>query len=141
MMLILERENLKEMIQHVKNELPNEGCGILAGKDGRVLKVYRMTNIDKSSKTFFMEPKEQFEAMKDMRSLGLEMVGIYHSHVASDAYPSPRDVKLAFYPDVYYLIISLKNKDNPQVRTFRIREENISKECFALVRVKKGGEG
>jgi proteasome lid subunit RPN8/RPN11 len=123
------------MIQHVKDELPNEGCGILAGKDGKVLKVYKMTNTDKSPSTFFMEPKEQFEAMKDMRRLGMEMMGIYHSHVASPAYPSPRDVKLAFYPDVYYVIISLNDKENPQVRIFRIQEGNISE-----VEIKTGGD-
>lgn len=129
-MFILNGEHLEEMIQHVKDELPNEGCGILAGKNGKVLKVYKMTNTDKSPSTFFMEPKEQFEAMKDMRCLGLEMVGIYHSHVASPAYPSTRDVKLAFYPDVYYVIISLRDKENPQVRTFRIQDGNISEEEF-----------
>ncbi len=121
-MLTLKREHLKEMIQHVKDELPSEGCGILAGKDEKVLKVYKMTNTDKSSLTFFMDPKEQFEAMKDMRRLELEMMGIYHSHVASPAYPSQRDVKFAFYPDVYYVIISLKDKDNPQVKAFKISE-------------------
>ncbi|MBM3243083.1 M67 family metallopeptidase [Candidatus Poribacteria bacterium] len=121
------------MIQHAKDELPNEGCGILAGKDGKVLKVYKMTNTDKSPSTFFMEPQEQFEAMKDMRRLGMEMMGIYHSHVASPAYPSPRDVKLAFYPDVCYVIISLNDKENPQVRTFRIQEENISEEEIKFV--------
>jgi len=127
-MLILKEEHLNEIIQHVKDELPNEGCGMLAGKGGRVFKVYKMTNIDKSSKTFFMEPKEQFEAMNDMSHLKLDMVGIYHSHVASPAYPSPRDVKLAFYPDVYYVIISLENKDYPQVRTFKIEEGDILEE-------------
>ena len=130
-MLTLKREHLKEMIQHVKDELPNEGCGILAGKDGKVLKVYKMTNTDKSFLTFFMDPKEQFEAMKDMRRLELEMVGIYHSHVASPAYPSQRDVKFAFYPDVYYVIISLKDKDNPQVKAFKISEPSEeSKQLF-----------
>lgn len=128
--MVLNKERREEMIQHVKDELPNEGCGILAGKDGKVLKVYKMTNTDKSPKTFFMEPKEQFLAMKDMRRLELEMIGIYHSHVASPAYPSSRDVKLAFYPDVYYVIISLKDKDNPQVRTFRIGEDNISEKAI-----------
>ncbi|MHC4534265.1 MAG: M67 family metallopeptidase [Planctomycetota bacterium] len=127
-MFILDREHREEMIQHVKDELPNEGCGILAGKDGKVLKVYKMTNTDKSPKAFFMDSQEQFWAMKDMRLLGLEMIGIYHSHVASPAYPSSRDVKLAFYHDVYYVIISLKDKDNPQVRTFKIGEDNISEE-------------
>jgi len=134
-MVILKNECLEEMIQHVKNQLPNEGCGILAGKDGKVEKVYKMTNTDKSPSTFFMEPKEQLEAMKDMRRLDLEIAGIYHSHVASPAYPSPTDVKLAFYPDVSYIIISLKDKNNPQVKAFKIKEGKISEE-----KIKTGGE-
>lgn len=135
-MLILKAELLEEMIQHLKDELPNEGCGILAGKDEEVLKVYKMANTDKSPSTFFMDPKEQLEAMKDIRRLGLEIVGIYHSHVSSPPYPSTRDVKLAFYPNVCYVIISLKDRDDPQVRAFKIETEegNISEEEIKIRR-------
>ncbi|MBI5144117.1 MAG: M67 family metallopeptidase, partial [Candidatus Omnitrophica bacterium] len=110
-MIILKTEFLERIIRQSKRELPDEACGILAGRDGRVEKVYEMTNADKSPSTFFMDAKEQLKAIKDMRNLGLEMVAIYHSHIASQAYPSSHDVELAFYPEVSYVILSLKDQD------------------------------
>lgn len=127
-MLILKKDLLEKIFKQAKEEYPNEACGILAGKNGRVEKVYAMANIDKSPAKYFMDAKEQLLVMKDMRNLGLEMVGIYHSHVASLAYPSAHDVELAFYPEVSYVIISLKDKDNPTVRSFKIEEGKIAEE-------------
>ncbi|MCM8792508.1 MAG: Mov34/MPN/PAD-1 family protein [Candidatus Omnitrophica bacterium] len=127
-MLILKKELFEKIVSQIKRESPNEACGILAGKDGKVEKVYEMTNIDKSPSTFFMDAKEQLKVIKEIRSLGLEMLGIYHSHVVSVAYPSARDIELAFYPEVSYVIISLKDKDNPQVRSFKIIEGKIEEE-------------
>lgn len=127
-MIYISRELLNLMIKHSNKELPNEACGILAGKDSRVEKVYEMANTDKSPTTFFMDAKEQLKVMKEIRNLGLEMIGIYHSHVGSAAYPSAHDVELAFYPDVAYVIISLKDKDNPDIRSFKIRDDKITEE-------------
>lgn len=127
-MIILKKEFLDGIIAQSKRELPNEACGILAGKDGKVEKVYEMTNTDKNPATFFMEPKEQLKVMKEIRNSRLKMLGIYHSHVASQAYPSAHDVELAFYPEVSYVIVSLKDKDNPEVRSFKIEEGKINEE-------------
>ena len=127
-MLILKKEFFAEMVKQAKLEFPNEACGILAGKEDRIEKIYAMTNAQKSPNIFFMDPKEQFKVSKEMRALGLEMLGIYHSHVASNAYPSSRDVEMAFYPQVSYVILSLKDQDNPSVRSFKIREGKISAE-------------
>ena len=127
-MLTLKKDLLEKIFKQIKEEFPNESCGILAGKNDRAEKVYEMTNTDKSPATYFMDAKEQLLVMKDMRNLGLEMVGIYHSHVASPAYPSAHDVELTFYPEVSYVIISLKDKDNPTVRSFKIEEGKIAEE-------------
>lgn len=127
-MLILKKEFLEIILTHIRKNYPNEACGILAGKDGRVDKVYKMKNADNSPETFIMEPKEQLQVMKEIRGLGLEMLGIYHSHLVSDAYPSRHDVELAFYPEVSYVIISLKDNNNPVVRSFKIVEGKISEE-------------
>ena len=127
-MLYLSKEKAKELVEHSERESPNEACGILAGNDGKVEKVYQMTNTDKSPKTFIMDPKEQLNVMKEIRDLGMKMVGIYHSHIETEAYPSAHDVELAFYPETSYIIISIKDKDNPTVRSFRIVQGKISKE-------------
>jgi len=127
-MLILKKESFNQIVRHSKEESPNEACGILAGKDDTVYKVYEMENSDKSPESFFVEPREQLRIMKEIRSSGLEMVGVYHSHLASQAYPSTRDLELAFYPDISYAIISLKDKENPQIRSFKIQDNKISEE-------------
>ena len=124
----IDKVHLSEMIQHCQKDYANEACGILAGRAGKVEKVHQMTNADKSSKTFFMDPKEQLKVMKEIRNQGLEMVGIYHSHLETEAYPSAHDVELAFYPEVSYVIVSINDKNNPSIRSFKIMEGEISEE-------------
>ena len=127
-MLILKRKFLDKIIAQARKEFPNEACGILAGKDGKVKRVYEMRNTDASPSTFLMEPKEQLKAMKEIRNSGIEMIGIYHSHVASRAYPSAHDVELALYPEVSCAIISLEDNKNPVVKSFKIQEGEIKEE-------------
>lgn len=112
---------LAEMIKEAKEAAPLEACGILAGRDGVVTKVYAMKNVDvRPDVRYFMEPTEQLQTAKEMRSEGLKMLGIYHSHPLSPARPSAVDVTMAFYPDVAYVIVSLAMGGDAEVRTFRI---------------------
>ena len=127
-MLILKKKFLDKIIAQARSGFPNESCGILAGKDGKVEKVYEMSNTDASPSTFFMEAKEQLKVMKEIRNSGIQMIGIYHSHVASQAYPSAHDVELAFYPEVSYAIISLQDNKNPVARSFKIQKGKIKEE-------------
>jgi len=125
MALQLTQEQAEEMIQHALAEYPNEACGLLGGKNGRVKKVYQMTNAEHSPVTYRLDPEEQYRAMMDMEERGWDIVAIYHSHVASPAYPSATDVKMAYYPDSFYLIVSLANRERPVLRAFRIVEKKI----------------
>lgn len=127
-MLYLNEKEAGLLIEHAKRESPNEACGILAGRDGRVEKVYQMSNVDKSSTTFFMEPREQFKVTKEIRNSGLEIVGIYHSHPETEAYPSAHDVQLAFYPEASYIIVSIKKREAARIRSFKIVEGKIVEE-------------
>lgn len=122
--LVVPSHLVSEIISHCRKVYPHEACGILAGKDGVVKKVYTMTNIENSGVSYMMEPREQFTVIKEMRKEGLDMVGIYHSHPYSDAYPSPRDVKLAFYTEPVYVIVSLINE--PKIRAFTINEDGVN---------------
>lgn len=131
-MLNLKKELFAQITGHCKAELPDEACGILAGKNDTIEKAYEMVNADKSPENFIMDPAEQLKVMKELRVLGLDMVGIYHSHVVSEAYPSARDIELAFYPEAYYCIVTLKDKDNPRMRAFRIKEGKITEEEVSI---------
>jgi proteasome lid subunit RPN8/RPN11 len=128
MALYLTNEQTEEMIRHAQREHPNEACGLLAGKDGRVEKVYQMTNADHSPVTYRLDPEEQYRAFMEIEEEGWELVAIYHSHSHSPAYPSATDLELAFYPDSLHLIISLADRDRPTIRAFRIVEGTIEEE-------------
>ena len=112
----------KQMVAQAKAQAPVEACGILAGGDDKVKKLYEMTNIDNSSDHFMMEPAEQFKVVKDIRSAGLEMLAIYHSHPATPARPSAEDIRLAFMPDVTHVILSLQDSNCPVVKGFLIED-------------------
>lgn len=123
-MIKISKDIYEQMIGHAKKGFPNEACGILAGPD----KFFPMTNLDNASISYFMDPKEQLVVFKEMRKLGIEMSGIFHSHVASEAYPSQKDIRLAFYPEVSYLIVSLSDMKKPVLRSFKIQDEKVTEE-------------
>ncbi|NOZ64063.1 MAG: M67 family metallopeptidase [Caldiserica bacterium] len=130
----IKKSEYQKIIEHCKKGYPCEACGILSGKDGAVERVYPMENVsDKPQICYFMKPEEQLRVFKEMRQLNLEMVAIYHSHINTAAYPSQRDVELAFYPDASYLILSLFEGEVKEVRSFRIRDNKISEEELQII--------
>ncbi len=112
-----------------QNELPNEACGYLAGKDGVGLKLIPMTNVDHSPEHFTMDAKEQFQAVKDARSEGLKLIGIYHTHPETPARPSNEDIKLAYDPNISYLITSMIDED---IKSFKIKNGEVTKEPIEI---------
>ncbi|RME48739.1 MAG: M67 family peptidase [Chloroflexi bacterium] len=73
-----------------------------------------------------MDPQEQLRIFKELEAQGWDVAGIYHSHPASPAYPSATDMRLAFYPDAVYFIISLMQRDRPEIRAFRLDQERMT---------------
>src|SRR3989338_8616707 len=125
----IPRSLYDKMVAHCQSRYPKEACGYLAGRAGGVAEqVYPMTNVEDSPIGYAMDPKEQLQAEKQMRQRGQRMVGIYHSHTASDAYPSSVDVRLAISPDISYVLVSLKDRARPVVRSFRIDGAEITEE-------------
>ena len=116
----------EQIIVQAKAQAPVEACGILAGRNDKVEKLYEMTNVDKSSYHFMMEPKEQFKVVKDIRSAGLEMLAIYHSHPTTPARLSQEDIRLSLTPDVTYVVVSLQDSNCPAVKGFLIEDGNVS---------------
>ena len=131
-MIIVTKSQYNEMLTHCKNGLPNEACGLLGGVTlngtKRVEKVYLLTNLDESTEHFSMDPKEQFAAIKDMRSKGWSLLGNFHSHPETPSRPSDEDIKLAFDPEASYLILSLMEEKNPVLNSFRIVNSISSQE-------------
>jgi proteasome lid subunit RPN8/RPN11 len=126
MTIRIPRSFAEAIIAQARAEHPNEACGLLAGTDGAATKIYPMTNAERSPVIYRMEPAEQLRVFNDIEASGLDLVGIYHSHTRSPAYPSATDVSLAYYPEAVYLIVSLADPDNPDLRGFRISDGRIS---------------
>ncbi|MFQ5455282.1 MAG: Mov34/MPN/PAD-1 family protein [Nitrospirota bacterium] len=132
-MLIITREIRDEMISHARQEYPYECCGLLAGKDREdVTEIYKLRNKDRSAVTYLIEPSDQFRVFKELRQKNINLIAIYHSHTHSEAYPSITDVRLAYHPESYYIIISLKNIKNPEIRAFLIDEGRITEEDIGI---------
>ena len=127
-MLRLTRALYEGIVAHGRRAYPKEACGILGGRGGIVEQAYPMTNVEDSPVGYSMDPKEQLLVEKQMRTYGQQMVGIYHSHTASEAYPSPVDVRLAISPDVSYVLVSLQDRANPAMKSYRIHEGAIAPE-------------
>lgn len=131
-MLKIPENIYNKMISHCISELPNEACGILAGIKNVVNKIYMMTNIEKSPESFLMDPKEQIQVLKDIRESKLEMLAIFHSHPSTPARPSQKDIKMAFYEDIYYIIISLKGLV-PETKAFKIYDNSVKEEIIVKI--------
>src|SRR3989442_14560666 len=108
-------------------ELPNEACGLLAG-NGRIEYFYPMTNADRSSTTYRLDPREQIKVFNEIEDRGWELSGIFHSHTPTEAYPSPTDQAQAFYPDAYYVLVSLADRERAGIRAVTIRDGDIAEQ-------------
>lgn len=123
-MITIPQSIIDAIVLQAHSELPNEACGLLAGKDAVVEKSFALTNIDASPDHFSFDPAEQFQSLKAARKEGLGILANYHSHPSTPSRPSQEDIRLAFDPDILYLILSLA-KEVPVLKAFRIQEGRV----------------
>ena len=125
-----------EMIAHAREDAPNECCGLLFGtvdgSSGHSERLLRMENVEHSPLNYRVDGKALFEAFEAMEKIGLDLVGIYHSHTHSPARPSRTDITLAGYPDAHYLIVSLAAPDQPDLRAFTIADGVVEEQEVVL---------
>jgi proteasome lid subunit RPN8/RPN11 len=131
-MLQLDDVLFKEMVEHGLREFPNEACGLLAGRDSVPVRFFALRNLDASPASYRLDPKEQLHAFDEMDEQGWDLLGIFHTHTHSEAYPSETDTRLAFYPDASYLVMSLSDREHPVLRSFRIVDDQITEEELTL---------
>ncbi len=126
-MLPLSDDFREQMIAHAREQFPKECCGMLAGVDGKPVKVVRATNSEESEFRYRVDDQDLLRFLHDNDDNGWDFLAVYHSHTRSEAYPSPTDVRLASnWPDPYYVLVSLEDQENPVVRAFRITDGEIS---------------
>lgn len=122
----------EKIIEHSQNDMPLEACGYLGGQDTTVVEAYCLTNIDKSGEHFSFDPKEQFDAVRAMRTKNQRAVAVYHSHPLTPARPSQEDIRLALDPEMIYVIVSLAAV-KPEVKAFKIVKNEVFEEPLDII--------
>jgi len=118
---------IDEMVAHAREDLPNECCGMVGGVDEEARVVIPVVNSAASPLRFEMDPQGQYNALKAIEDDGKELLGIYHSHTKSAAYPSQTDVNQAVnWPDAVWLIVSLEDADTPDVKGYWLKDLKIA---------------
>ena len=123
--LVVPRAALAAMRRHVRRRAPLEACGLLAGRNGRVELVMGVRNTARSPVRYMMDPRQQWQAFEKIEQLGLELLGIYHSHPNGPSRPSSTDIKEALYKVVQ--IIWWRQGEPWQVDGFWITDGKVSK--------------
>ncbi len=135
-MIAISKSDYEKILSHAKSVLPEEACGLIAGEitdSGKIIKkVYLLTNIDHSNEHFSLDPKEQLAAVKDMRANGLTPLGNWHSHPESPSRPSDEDKRLAYDSKASYLILSLMDRENPVLNSFKITGDIAENEGLVI---------
>ena len=121
----IAQQHVDAIVAHAREDAPNECCGLVAAKDGEVSGVHPITNTFASPMRFELDPVEQYKATERIEAAGEQMVGSYHSHTHSEAYPSQTDVnQWDPWPELIHLICSIAEEE-PVLRAFRIADKRI----------------
>ena len=123
--LRVRAEILEEMLRHARRESGMECCGLLAGRDGIINTIFPAQNALGSATVYEIGPRELFRAFRQMREQGLQHLGQYHSHPATENVPSPRDIEQAYYPEQPYFIVSPRPDEAHPVRAFFIHDGSV----------------
>jgi [CysO sulfur-carrier protein]-S-L-cysteine hydrolase len=130
--MIIPGDIMEHIMTQAEKDAPIEACGLLLGSSGSVSRCLPMTNADKKEDHFTFDPEEQWAAYKLAEKEGLEIVGVYHSHPAHPAQPSPEDIRLAYDPKLLYVIVSLMGGERT-VGGFYIEEGKVREEPLIIV--------
>jgi proteasome lid subunit RPN8/RPN11 len=123
----IHSEILTALLEQAQREPLNECCGLLAGQGGVITRAFPGTNAaDDAAKAYEIAPEELFRLMREIRTAGLELLGIYHSHPAGENQPSGRDIERAFYPAAAQFIVSPRADAPKPVRAFWIRDGHVT---------------
>jgi len=131
--LELPRPLVNAILTQAQQAPDNEVCGLIGGRDGRAEHLYRIDNtaLDQARR-FQMDPREQIDAMRQMRDNDEDLIAIYHSHPHAPALPSATDLAEAAYPEAMYLIVSLNTVGVLEMAAFRIHDRQAEEVALQL---------
>lgn len=119
---------IQRMITHAHKEAPKECCGIIASKDGVAVKLYKARNVSEDLHQYIIHPTDLKRIYTDLEKNGFGIFATYHSHPRTEAYPSGDDVEMAVGASCPYVIISIKDPDCAEVRSFTIDRGGITED-------------
>lgn len=134
-MLRIDRALYEAIVAHARRDHPDEACGIIAGPEGsaRPERFVAMTNAERSPTFYRFDSMEQLRVWREMEDRDEEPVVIYHSHTATEAYPSRTDVSLASEPGAHYVLVSTRDAEDIEFRSYRIMDGAITEESVEIV--------
>jgi proteasome lid subunit RPN8/RPN11 len=127
----LDRATWDALVEHAWSDFPYEVCGLLGVKADGSIEHFRITNAERSMTYYVMDPRDLLRAMREIEDNEWGLA-IYHSHTHTQAYPSETDIRLAQYPDATYLIVTLQDRDHPDIRGFSIIDGEVTEKAVEI---------
>lgn len=133
--LVIRADLVDAMVAHARADHPDEACGIIAGPEGsdRPERFVAMLNAERSPTFYRFDSAEQLQVWRDMERADEAPVVIYHSHTATEAFPSRTDIAYAAEPDAHYVLVSTRDADEHELRSYRIRDGVVTEESVKIV--------
>jgi [CysO sulfur-carrier protein]-S-L-cysteine hydrolase len=133
--LAISRDLYDQIVAHARRDHPDEACGVVAGPAGsdRPERFIPMTNAARSPTFYEFDSTEQFRVWQDMDDRDEEPVVLYHSHTATEAYPSRTDVSYASEPGAHYVLVSTRDEHETEFRSYRILDGQVTEEPVTVV--------
>jgi proteasome lid subunit RPN8/RPN11 len=126
--LSINQATYDAIVAHARRDHPDEACGMVAGVGGQPTRVIEMTNAARSPTFYEMDSMEVLRTLRGMEDADEELLAIYHSHTATEAYPSRTDVSIAGFPEAHYILVSTREPDSVEFRCFRIQDGQVTEE-------------
>jgi proteasome lid subunit RPN8/RPN11 len=141
-MLRIDRATRDAIVAHARRDHPDEACGVVAGPEGsdRPVRFVPMLNAARSPTFYEFDSADLLQLYKQMAANDEEPVVIYHSHTATEAYPSRTDISYASEPDAHYVLVSTRDSHTEEFRSFRIVDGEVTEEPIEVVEVAENHE-
>jgi len=126
---------ISEIVAHAREDHPDEACGVIAGRAGsdRPTRLVRMLNAERSPTFYRFDSTEQLRLYREMDAADEEVVVVYHSHTATESYPSRTDISYAGEPQAHYLLVSTRDPDSEEIRSYRIVDGAVTEEPVEII--------
>ncbi|MGX1809584.1 Mov34/MPN/PAD-1 family protein [Nocardia sp. NPDC055321] len=134
-MLVIRADLVDAMVAHARADHPDEACGVIAGPEGsdRAERFIPMVNAERSPTFYRFDSGEQLRVWRAMDDADEEPVVVYHSHTATEAYPSRTDISYASEPNAHYVLISTRDPEVHELRSYRIVDGVVTEEPVHLI--------